>query len=214
MGEILTSVEEAVAIVDRGGVVVVPTETVYGLACRPENVAKIAELKQRSVERSVQLLVPGAEWLTRVGRPNELALALADAFWPGPLTLVVHSSADAPRALVFDGTIGVRVPAHPIAMELLALCGPLAASSANETGKPTPSTVLEIRSIFGPRADGYLDGGEISGSGSTVIDATDDIPVLLREGPIMRSDVERVTKGRTSQARSRRGGFGGRGAPD
>ena len=195
MGEILTSVDDAVAIVERGGVVVVPTETVYGLACRPEHVAKIAQLKLRPVERSVQLLVPGAEWLSRVGHPNGVALALADAFWPGPLTLVVPAADDAPPTLVFDGTIGVRVPAHPIALELLARCGALAASSANETGEPTPSSVQEIRSIFGPRADGYLDGGEITGSGSTVIDVSGDALVVLREGPIMRSDIERIAEG-------------------
>lgn len=192
MGEILSSVDDAAAIVERGGVVVVPTETVYGLACRPEHVARIAELKRRPIERSVQLLVPGAEWLPRVGRPNDVALALADAFWPGPLTLVVPAADDAPAALVFDGTIGVRVPAHPIALGLLARCGPLAASSANETGRPTPSTVQDVRSVFGSGADGYLDGGVIVGAGSTVIDATDDVPRVLREGPIMRSDVERV----------------------
>ena len=192
MGEILSSVDVAAAIVRRGGIVVVPTETVYGLACRPERVAKIAELKGRVVERSVQLLVPGAEWLSRVGRPTDVALALADAFWPGPLTMVVRPGDDAPPELVFDGTIGVRVPAHPIALDLLARCVPLAASSANETGKPTPPTVHEVRKLFGPRADGYLDGGEITGSGSTVVDVTGDALVMLREGPIMRSDVERV----------------------
>ena len=89
--------------------------------------------------------------------------SLAAAFWPGPLTLVVWARDDAPPAVVASTgagrTIGVRVPAHPLALELLARCGPLVASSANRSGEPTPPTVDGVRAVFGGAVDAYLDGG-------------------------------------------------------
>lgn len=186
VGQILTSVDEAAAVVDRGGLVVVPTETVYGIACKPgrEPISRIFAAKQRPEERSIQLLVPGAEWLDRLAHPSADARMLAATFWPGPLTMVVWARAAAPPAVVWERTIGVRVPAHPMALDLLARCGPLAASSANLSGEPTPRTVHEIRDVFGDLVDAYLDGGPVEQSGSTVVDLTTDPPVLQREGPI------------------------------
>jgi tRNA threonylcarbamoyl adenosine modification protein (Sua5/YciO/YrdC/YwlC family) len=190
VGEILTSVADAARIVDGGGLVVVPTETVYGIVGKPEPdvVARIVEVKQRPAERSIQLLVPGAEWLDRVSLPSSDARLLAAAFWPGPLTLVVWARADAPSAIVSadasGGTIGVRVPAHPIALELLARCGPLAASSANRSGEDTPPTVHGVRELFTTSVDAYLDGGPAPGTGSTVVDVTTERVSVLREGPV------------------------------
>jgi L-threonylcarbamoyladenylate synthase len=202
VGEILTSVDEAAAIVDRGGVIVVPTETVYGLAGKPvaEVVERILRIKERPVEKSIQLLLAGAEWMERVAQTSTAADALARAFWPGPLTLVLHAADDAPPALVSDETIGVRVPAHPTVLELLGRCGPLAASSANPSGLPTAPTVGDIRRIFGDRVDGYLDGGRIAGTGSTVVDLTTDPANVLRVGPIGLNDLRSVTGGRFERA--------------
>jgi L-threonylcarbamoyladenylate synthase len=169
-----------------GGVIVLPTETVYGLACRPtaEGVARIFEIKSRPPDKNVQLLVPDASWLDRMGRPTDAARTLAAAFWPGPLTLVVAPSDDAPTALSAAGTIGIRVPSHPVALEVLELTGPLAASSANRSGDPTPPTAAEIAALFGSSVDAVLDGGRIEGTGSTVVDATGLEIAVLRAGPI------------------------------
>jgi tRNA threonylcarbamoyl adenosine modification protein (Sua5/YciO/YrdC/YwlC family) len=184
MGEAL---DDAVAALERGGVVVVPTETVYGLAARPdrpEAIARIFELKGRSSDKVLQLLVPGAEWLDRLSSPTETARFLAAEHWPGPLTLVVIASESAPDPVVSDGSVGLRVPNHPIATELLRRGGPLAATSANRSGDPTPTSVDEIRAVFGDGVDVYLDGGVIAGAASTVVDATNETPVILRAGAI------------------------------
>jgi L-threonylcarbamoyladenylate synthase len=111
-------IDDAVRVVTDGGLVVVPTETVYGIAGKPEPsvVDRIFEVKQRPPEKSIQLLVPTAEWLDRIAEPSADARLLGEMFWPGPLTLVVTPRDDAPSAVVFNGTIGVRVPAHPIAL--------------------------------------------------------------------------------------------------
>jgi L-threonylcarbamoyladenylate synthase len=210
VGEILTSIEEAAAIVDRGGLVVAPTETVFGLMTRPEAdlVARLIAVKERPQDKSIQLLVPDASWIGRVSEQTADAEALAAAFWPGPLTLVLAASAGAPAALVSEGTIGVRVPAHPIALDLLARCGPLAASSANRSGEPTPADIATIRDLFGNLVDGYLDGGDaslgagldagmtVASTGSTVVDLSSGRMRLLRDGPIARADMEALTDGR------------------
>ncbi len=197
MGEFV-DIDQAAAIVDRDGLVVVPTETVYGLAGKPtpEIVERIFELKRRPAGKPMQLLIPEALWLERLGAPSDAARTLAAAFWPGPLTLVVVANDEAPSALTSDGAIGLRVPAHPIALELLARCGPLAASSANESGQPTPSTIEEVREIFGAGVDGYLEGGgfdaSADGRGSTVVDLTTSRPNVLREGSISAREVLRL----------------------
>ena len=128
METVLTTIDDAVRAVEEGGLVVVPTETVYGIAGKPDAdvIARIIAVKQRPADKSIQLLVPGAEWLDRIAFASSDTRLLAAAFWPGPLTLVVSARGDAPSAVVSNGTIGVRVPAHPIALELLARCGPLA----------------------------------------------------------------------------------------
>jgi L-threonylcarbamoyladenylate synthase len=170
-------------------VILLPTETVYGLACLPGHVESIFELKDRPKEKSIQLLVSDPVELGRLGRPSTLARRLADAFWPGPLTLVVASGPSGPSRAA---TVGVRMPDHAVALEVLARTGPLAASSANRSGDPTPSTCAEIRELFGDAVAAYLDGGTIAGGGSTVLDMTGAEPVVLRRGPITLEDVTRA----------------------
>ena len=194
--KILTSAPDAAAIIDSGGLIVAPTETVYGLMGRPTqaNVDRIREIKRRPAEKNIQLLIPDRSWLERMTVANAAAKALADAYWPGPLTLVLPGHPSAPDALCIDGTVGVRVPNHALALDLLDLCGPLAASSANRSGDPTPATLAEIAAILGAEVDGYLDGGTIEGSGSTVVGLVDGLEIL-REGPLSTADVEAVVQG-------------------
>jgi tRNA threonylcarbamoyl adenosine modification protein (Sua5/YciO/YrdC/YwlC family) len=198
VGANLTSLDAAASIIERGGIVVVPTETVYGIAGKPEAhvVDRIFAVKQRPPDKSIQLLVPGAEWLDRLAHPSSDARLLAATFWPGPLTLVTWARADAPSAVVSDGTIGLRVPANQTALDLLERCGPLAASSANRSGDDTPPTADGVRAVLGDAVDGYLDGGTTSGAGSTVVNVTTETPDILRAGPITAQMLSDVLRGR------------------
>lgn len=187
--------DEAVAALDRGEVIVLPTETVYGLAARvdrPAAIEKIFELKGRDTEKVLQVLVPDASWLDRLGEPSENARALATAFWPGPLTLVVRARADTPSAVIKDGGVGIRVPNNEATLEILRRSGAVAASSANRSGEATPQEIASIRAIFGEGVAVYVDGGVIAGAGSTVVDLTSDEPTLLREGPLSFDRVKSV----------------------
>jgi tRNA threonylcarbamoyl adenosine modification protein (Sua5/YciO/YrdC/YwlC family) len=188
-------VDDAVAALDRGDVVVLPTETVYGLAARvdrPEAIEKIFELKGRSAEKVLQVLVPDATWLERVGDPSGAARRLADEFWPGPLTLVVRAKPDTPAVVMKDGAVGVRVPDNATTRSILARIGPVAASSANIAGEPTPDNIDAIRELFGDGVAVYIDGGTIRGSGSTVVDVSSGEMKLIREGPLTFDRVKSV----------------------
>lgn len=188
-------IADAAAALARGGVVVVPTETVYGLAVSPSDpgaVERLYALKGREPGKPLQVLVDGAAGIGRFGLPSEDADALAAAFWPGPLTLVVRAAPTAPASVVSDGTIGLRAPDHPAARALIDAAGPVAATSANRAGEPTPTDVASIRALFGTGVDVYLDGGRIEGSGSTVVDVTGAHPIVLREGPITADAVSRA----------------------
>jgi L-threonylcarbamoyladenylate synthase len=198
VGVVLGSISEAVAIIDRGGVLVMPTETVYGFVSRPdaEGVARIFDVKHRPQDKTLQLLIPDAGWLDSLAVPSADARALAGAFWPGPLTLVVPSGPDTPDAVRRDGTVGMRVPAHPVALDLLAATGPLAASSANRSGSPPLPTVGQIREVFGDEVDGYLDGEYIDGPGSTVVSALDGVVRILRAGSLDADAIRPLVTGR------------------
>jgi tRNA threonylcarbamoyl adenosine modification protein (Sua5/YciO/YrdC/YwlC family) len=187
--------DDAVSAIARGDLVVLPTETVYGVAAkvdRADAIERIFELKGRDTEKVLQALCPDASWLERLGDPSNAAAALARAFWPGPLTLVVRARDDAPGTVVKDGTVGVRVPDSPATLAVLRRSGAVAATSANRSGEPTPDNIDAIRELFGDAIAVYLDGGAIVGTGSTVIDLSSDEPKLLREGPISFDRVKSV----------------------
>lgn len=187
MGEVLTVVEEAVAALVHGGVVVMPTDTVYGLAAKAdldEAVDRIYELKGRPRSKALQLLVPGVSWIDRVGRPSDGACILAERFWPGPLTIVVPTAA--------GDTVGVRMPAHPLALEVLRGVGALAATSANRSGEETIGDLAAIRALFRDGVDVYLNGGAIDGLASTVVDMTWAEPRVIREGAVSADEITRA----------------------
>jgi L-threonylcarbamoyladenylate synthase len=191
VGEALTTVEEAVAALVRGGVVVIPTDTVYGLAAKADNaeaVERIYELKGRPREKALQLLVPDLTWLDRFGHPSAAARTLAERFWPGPLTIVVPGDA--------GDTVGLRMPDHPLALEVLKVAGAVAATSANRSGEQTPRDLGSIREVFADAVDVYLDGGVIDGTASTVVDMTGAEPLVLREGALTVDEITRALGGR------------------
>jgi L-threonylcarbamoyladenylate synthase len=186
----------AVRILRGGGVVGMPTETVYGLAAdalNPEAVARIFAVKGRPADNPLIVHLASAADLDRVvAEVTPLATRLADRFWPGPLTLVLEADVAVPTVATGGlSTVAVRVPDHPVAAALLTeFGGPLAAPSANRSGRPSPTTAAHVAADLGGDLEVVLDGGACPvGVESTVVDVRGTTPVVLREGSITREDL-------------------------
>ena len=186
----------AVAALDAGELIGLPTETVYGLAgdaFAPATVAAIFAAKARPADNPLIVHLAAAEQLSRVTQHvTPLARALAAAHWPGPLTLVV-SAADSVPTITRAGlsSVAVRVPDHPVATAVLTRCrSPLAAPSANRSGRPSPTTAMDVVTEFGSELALVLDGGPcVIGVESTVVDARGSRPIVLREGGVTREQL-------------------------
>lgn len=193
-------IPEAAAALQRGDLVILPTETVYGLAAdaaNPEAVARIFAAKGRPRFNPLIAHVESAAAAARVGRMTPMAEALATRFWPGPLTLVLPSLPDSPvcdLARAGLDSVAVRVPGHPLARAVIAAFGgPVVAPSANRSGRPSPTTFRDAVEETGPSASVALDGGDCTvGLESTVVSLLGDRPRLLRPGSVTRSDLEAV----------------------
>lgn len=202
------AIAEAGALVRGGRLVAFPTETVYGLgadATNPRAVAGIFAAKGRPSFNPLIVHVGSTAAAAAVIEMSPLALLLARAFWPGPLTLVARRISSAGIAdLVTAGleTVAVRVPAHPVALALLAAAGvPIAAPSANRSGHVSPTRAEHVAADLGERCTMILDGGACAhGLESTVVDVTGPSPRLLRLGSITAADIERVTGVRPTRA--------------
>lgn len=188
----------AVDAVRAGRLVVLPTDTVYGLGCDAFNndaVARLLSTKKRGPDMPVPVLV--GSWDTIQGlvdRFTDTAQTLVEAFWPGGLSIVVPEAPSLPWNLGDTrGTVMLRMPLQPVAIELLRETGPMAVSSANVSGHPAPTTVEAARKQLGRAVSVYLDGGEASiGEPSTIIDISGPNPKLLREGAITAERIGEV----------------------
>ena len=187
----LTNASEAAALLKSGGLVAVPTETVYGLAGNgldPAAVENIYTVKGRPEQKPLSLMVPGPEALDRYGAAVPgVARYLAERVWPGPLTLVLPARDQIPAVVLAGGrTVGLRCPDHPLTLELLrALDIPLAAPSANPSGAPSPKTAEEVLDYFDGRIDAVLDGGPCGlGRESTILDLSAVPYRILRQGAL------------------------------
>lgn len=200
-------IARAIDLLRAGELVGMPTETVYGLAADALNVAavnKIFAAKGRPADHPLIVHLPDAEHMSRWARaiPKE-AIALARAFWPGPLTLILKREDGVPDAVTGgQDTVGLRVPDHPVALALLrAFDSGIAAPSANRFGRISPTTAAHVAEELGDCVALILDGGACEvGIESTILDLSRDLPMILRPGAISAEDIARVI-GRRPQVR-------------
>jgi len=193
-----TGLREAASAVRRGELVVLPTDTVYGIgadAFSSEAVADLLDAKGRGRNMPTPVLIGSPNTLHGLVTDfSELAWELVDAFWPGALTIVAKHQ----PSLQWDlgdtrGTVAVRMPLHPVAIELLTEVGPMAVSSANLTGHPAPEDCDAAQGMLGDSVSVYLDGGPTPGNvPSSIVDVTGSVPVLLREGAISPDELRKV----------------------
>jgi L-threonylcarbamoyladenylate synthase len=185
-----TGIASAVSAAKGGRLVVIPTDTVYGIGADAFDSAAVSALlaaKGRGRDMPVPVLV--GSWHTIDGlvyTVPQAARELIRAFWPGALSLVVRQAPSLQWDLGdADGTVMLRMPLHPVAIEVLRAVGPMAVSSANISGQPPAVTVDEARTQLGERVEVYLDGGPAeNGSASTIVDLTGPSPRILRQGPV------------------------------
>ena len=192
----MSDIDRALQVLTEGGLVAIPTETVYGLAAdasNPAAVQRIFAVKGRPILHPLIVHLGSAEqlvdWATTI---PSAAARLADACWPGPLTLLVPRAAHVLDEVTGGrSTVGIRVPAHPLTLELLArFGGGLAAPSANRFGRVSPTTAEHVRADLGDEVDFVLDGGPCPiGVESTIVDCTVDPPQVLRPGGIPTEDI-------------------------
>ena len=192
-------IERAVVALRSGGLIALPTETVYGLGADASNddaVRRVFEVKGRPSDHPLIVhLADGAQLEQWAASVSSTAQLLADAFWPGPLTLLVErSSSVSPVVTGGRPTVGIRVPDHPVALELLrTFGGGVAAPSANRFGRVSPTTAAHVIADLGDDVDVVLDGGPCRvGVESTIVDLTGEMPLVLRAGGVPVDRLEEV----------------------
>lgn len=202
---ILPMSDDALVLAERaiadGEIVAFPTDTVYGVGCDPFNteaILKIYEAKGRGMEKSLPILLSDVSDVERVASEvPPTARILAEAFWPGALTLVVPRQERLPRALTARDTVGLRIPNHDWLRELIRSCGgALAATSANLSGEPDALDAQEVLSYLGDKVRLVVDGGRASGGvPSTVVDCTVTPPAILRVGFLSEQEIRDALAG-------------------
>ncbi len=191
-------VAAAADAVRTGHVVVVPTDTVYGVGCDAFDASAVTAVlaaKGRGREMPPPVLVPGPRTVDGLAREvPDYARALIDRFWPGALTVVLRAQSSLQWDLgETNGTVAVRMPDDPVALALLTEIGPMAVTSANRTGMPPASTVADAQEQLGDAVAVYLDGGPAHGGpASTIVDCTGDDPVILRPGAVGEPEILEV----------------------
>jgi len=188
------AIYQAVKVLRRGGLVAFPTDTVYGVGALPSHrqaVAQLYEIKGRDSAKAIPILLSDPSELDQVAvAVSDMAQRLAQRFWPGPLTLVVPIQPSLPEEISSGATVGVRMPDHSVALELMRQTGPLAVTSANLSGATSSVTAQEVLEQLGGRIQLILDGGRApGGSSSTVVDCTGPEPKILRLGPVSLDEI-------------------------
>lgn len=191
------ALQHAFDVLNHGGVVGFPTDTVYGLGALParkDSIERLYTIKGRSRTKAIAVLIADPGDLVKVTQgASRLAQKLAEAFWPGPMTLIAPRHPSLPEIISTTNTVGVRMPDHPVCLGLLRLTGPLAVTSANLTGEENACTAQEVLEQLKGRFHLLIDGGPTPGGvPSTVVDCTNETPVILREGPISESEILKI----------------------
>ena len=195
-------VEVGGQVIAKGGLVVMPTDTVYGIGCDPFNPSAVEALfRAKARRRDLPLPVLVHTWRQAIGLVEEIderARQLIAGYWPGPLTVVLRETPGIGWDLGHArGTVAVRMPKNDFALALIERTGPLAVTSANRSGLPTPGTVDGIVEQLGDHVDVFFDTGPISGGpASTIVDLTGPTVRVLREGAIPTAEIERLAGGR------------------
>jgi len=198
MGILQLEIEKGGRILQQGGVIVYPTDTVYGLGADAFNstaVERIYEIKNRPKHRQFPLLIADVERLATMAEPiPEIAWFLARRFWPGGLTLVLPKADSLPAYLVPGPTVAVRVPNHSVCLALIQHLGnPIIGTSANVSGQPAALTAEEVGQQVGEKIDFVINGGKCpGGKESTVVDVTHESPIILRQGIIPSYEIDKA----------------------
>jgi len=194
------ALEQILSFLREGGVIAFPTDTSYGLGADPFNdaaVRQIFAIKGRPETKPILLLVNSMEMAGRVAALSDRATALAERFWPGPLTMILPARENVPSVVTAGtGTVGIRWGDAPFTQRLIgAFDRPITATSANRAGMPSTITASEVRKQLGDSIDMIIDGGTLpSRGGSTLLDLTAVPARLLREGPIAEAELSDVLK--------------------
>jgi L-threonylcarbamoyladenylate synthase len=194
------AIEEAAALLRSGELVGIPTETVYGVCALPTNagVERLVAAKQRSADKGIQLLVDSIDQVRALAIVTRAAEQLAERFWPGGLTIVLERRPDIELPVLLGGggsTLGLRLPDHPVPRSLARRLGPIAASSANISGRPDATDAARVADSLGDALALIIDDGPVrGGTPSTVVDCSSrsDSPRVLRAGAIAASDIARA----------------------
>ena len=194
-----TKLEEPAQIIKNGGIVVFPTETVYGIganALNAEAVKKIYEIKKRPLSKPITLLVNSIDMIERVAKDiTPFEYAIIKKFFPGPLTIILQKKDVVPDIVTSGGsTVGIRMPANEIALELINRAGvPLATPSANISDKPSKTNIKDVMSEFPEGVDCFIDGGKSKiGVASTIVQVIDGVPHILRQGTITEEQINKL----------------------
>lgn len=197
--DIKRQIREGVSILKQGGVIALPTDTVYGLGASAniyQAVERVYEVKKRPRHMPLSIFLAHMSQISDVAELiPPVAWLLAEKFLPGALTLVLPKSRSVPDIVTAGGTtVAVRIPAHPVPIALVEGLGmPVLGTSANQSGKPSALTAAEVYSQLGDKIDLVIDGGQCTGGReSTIVDVTGETPIVLREGAIALRDLEEV----------------------
>lgn len=195
----LEELKEPAKVIRNGGIVIFPTETVYGIGTNgfdEKSIKKIYELKRRDSNKPISLLVSNMEMVEMVAKDiSDLEYKLMRKFWPGPFTIILKKKSIVPDILTSNGdTVGVRMPSGEIAKKLIEYAEvPIAAPSANISGKPSGIDINDIMKDFEGKVDCIIDNGISElGVASTIVKVVDNIPYVLREGIITKEQIEEV----------------------
>lgn len=196
----LTELKEPVEIIKDGGIVIFPTETVYGIgvnAFNEEAIEKLYEIKQRPLSQAISLLVSDMDMINKVAKDiTELEYKLMERFFPGPLTIILKKKEIVPNIVTANqDTVGIRMPSGEIARKLVEYAKvPIAAPSANITGKPAGTDIQDIIQDFEGKVDYIIDGGKSQiGKASTIIKVIDNVPHILRNGSITAEQIAEIS---------------------